>query len=259
MLFIYLVKQLIDNSCDVEKQSDAIENDTDSFSDLGNTQELIEPDFMRNDASDQSNILESSLSQIPILPTGKKLRLEILSTWGDKYYVGLNGIDIFDESGRILQYKPNGKSEKPNLKSPVKYSSVSIIGISGNPSDINVLEEYGNDPRHVTNLVGDVNFTRDDLHMWLAPRDEMLYEKEYDVSNQAVTNNHATTYIIDALGTQQPLIASVTIEFSSKLSISMIRLWNYNKSRAHCMRGVKRARLLLDSVVIFDGYLFLRL
>ncbi|CAM9302104.1 unnamed protein product, partial [Ectocarpus fasciculatus] len=160
-----------------------------------------------------------SLGEIPVLPSGTTLRLEILSTWGDNYYVGLNGFDIFDGQGRLLRYCAQGPGDKLASKKGVVYSPVLIRRISGNPSDINVLEEYENDPRHVENLVDPCNFTKDDMHVWLAPRGEMVYEKEFD----------------------------------SKLPISMIRIWNYNKSRTHCLRGVRRARLLLDSKVIFDG------
>ena len=35
----------------------------------------------------------------PELPRGKHLRLNILSTWGDKHYVGLTGIEVFTDTG----------------------------------------------------------------------------------------------------------------------------------------------------------------
>ena len=41
--------------------------------------------------------------------------------------------------------------------------------ISADPPDINVLPEYGGDPRTVDNLLDGVSYTRDDLHVWLAP------------------------------------------------------------------------------------------
>lgn len=204
------------------------------------------------------NELEGSIGAIPILPSGKRLRLEILSTWGDNYYVGLNGIDIFDAEGRLISYVPRG-SERLKTIPGVMYSRVSISAISGNPSDINVLAEYDNDPRHVTNLIESANFTRDDMHVWLAPCGEMTYEKESDcLSNQSIgkssSNGNRITYITDGTGHTHAVIASVSVQFSDIVSISMIRIWNYNKSRTHCLRGVRRARLLLDAAVIFDGF-----
>jgi len=36
---------------------------------------------------------------IPELPCGQDLVVSILSTWGDKHYVGLNGIEVFTSTG----------------------------------------------------------------------------------------------------------------------------------------------------------------
>ena len=35
----------------------------------------------------------------PELPRGKHLQLNILTTWGDRYYVGLTGIEVFTDTG----------------------------------------------------------------------------------------------------------------------------------------------------------------
>ncbi|XP_036388651.1 katanin-interacting protein isoform X1 [Megalops cyprinoides] len=85
--------------------------------------------------------------EIPVLPQGQRLVINILSTWGDRHYVGLNGVEIFSSSG------------EPVL--PAR--------IHADPPDINVLPAYGKDPRVVTNLIDGVNRTQDDMHLWLAP------------------------------------------------------------------------------------------
>ncbi|KAJ7306069.1 hypothetical protein JRQ81_010435 [Phrynocephalus forsythii] len=85
--------------------------------------------------------------QIPLLPYGQRLRIDIHSTWGDRHYVGLNGIELFSSQGE-----------------PVRVAS-----IEADPRDINVLPAYGKDPRVVANLLDGVNRTQDDMHLWLAP------------------------------------------------------------------------------------------
>ena len=73
--------------------------------------------------------------------------INIKSTWGDRHYVGLNGVDLFASSGEQIR----------------------VDNIWADPSDINILKEYCKDPRVVTNLTDGCNRTRDDVHMWLAP------------------------------------------------------------------------------------------
>ncbi|XP_062036040.1 katanin-interacting protein-like [Lepus europaeus] len=85
--------------------------------------------------------------QIPVLPYGQHLVINIQSTWGDRHYVGLNGIEIFSAQGQPVQ----------------------IASIRADPPDINVLPAYGKDPRVVGNLIDGVNRTQDDMHVWLAP------------------------------------------------------------------------------------------
>lgn len=85
--------------------------------------------------------------EIPVLPQGQRLVINILSTWGDRHYVGLNGLEVFSASGE-----------------PVKPAH-----IHADPPDINVLPAYGKDPRVVANLTDGFNRTQDDMHLWLAP------------------------------------------------------------------------------------------
>eukprot|EP00057_Strongylocentrotus_purpuratus_P022589 XP_011677063.1 PREDICTED: uncharacterized protein KIAA0556-like [Strongylocentrotus purpuratus] len=75
------------------------------------------------------------------------MTINIKTTWGDRHYVGLNGIEIFQSSGEHVQ----------------------VSKVTAEPSDLNMLPEHTNDPRVVLNLINGVNCTRDDIHMWLAP------------------------------------------------------------------------------------------
>ncbi|NWV08359.1 K0556 protein, partial [Ptilonorhynchus violaceus] len=85
--------------------------------------------------------------KIPVLPYGQHLVIDIRTTWGDRHYVGLNGIEVFSSKGEPVQ----------------------IAKITAEPPDINILPAYGNDPRIITNLIDGVNRTQDDMHLWLAP------------------------------------------------------------------------------------------
>lgn len=39
---------------------------------------------------------------IPELPYGKELVIDIKTTWGDKHYVGLTGIEVFSSTGESV-------------------------------------------------------------------------------------------------------------------------------------------------------------
>lgn len=36
---------------------------------------------------------------IPELPSGRLIEMKIYTNWGDKYFVGLNGVELFDSQG----------------------------------------------------------------------------------------------------------------------------------------------------------------
>ncbi|CAM9319227.1 unnamed protein product [Lampetra fluviatilis] len=137
---------------------------------------------------------------IPVLPRGQHLLINICSTWGDRHYVGLNGIEVFADTGEPVQ----------------------IADVVADPADINVLPEYGRDPRVAANLVDGVYRTQDDGHLWLAP----------------FTPGAAHL---------------VHLAFAEPCHVAMIRVWNYNKSRIHACRGARHLDISLDGVLVFSG------
>lgn len=51
---------------------------------------------------------EGDQFDIPILPEGQQLVLNLLTTWGDQYYVGLTGIEMFTASGERASVREVG-------------------------------------------------------------------------------------------------------------------------------------------------------
>lgn len=102
---------------------------------------------------------------------------------------------------------------------------VPVESIRADPADINVLPEYEGDPRVVANLIDGHNQTTDDFHMWLAPF-------------------------------WPGRVNDLWIVFRETVAISMIRVWNYNKSRVHSTRGVRHMEIESSASgggVIFSG------
>lgn len=154
--------------------------------------------------TDKVDMVFSSAFRIPELPRGRRLKLNILSTWGDVHYVGLMGLEFFDGTGH-----------------PIRLVDVSRQ-VRADPADINTLPEYEDDPRTVDKLFDGVNLTCDDLHAWLAPF--------------TPGRNHI-----------------VEIDFLEHVSLAMIRLWNYNKSRVHASRGARYVEISMDGSFVFKG------
>ena len=97
------------------------------------------------------------------------------------------------------------------------------------PADINTLPEYNSDPRTVDKLFDNNNFTCDDMHVWLAP---LVLPRT------------------DSASPKEP--AKIVVNFKETRTVSMIRIWNYNKSRIHSYRGARWIQIYADSVKIFD-------
>ncbi|XP_068618076.1 protein KATNIP homolog [Battus philenor] len=84
------------------------------------------------------------------VPTGFVLQISIFSTWGDPYYVGLTGVELYDPEGNLIP--------------------VTETNVCAHPASVNVLRLPGRDVRTPSRLVDGCN-SRAALaqHSWLAP------------------------------------------------------------------------------------------
>lgn len=86
----------------------------------------------------------------PLLPQGFILRIVLHSSWGDRFFIGLNGIQVFNDKGQNIVNK-------------------GLVQIRADPSSINKLQGYERDKRVITNLINGKNNTTADTNIWLAP------------------------------------------------------------------------------------------
>eukprot|EP00656_Telonema_subtile_P050009 TRINITY_DN6368_c0_g1_i2.p1 TRINITY_DN6368_c0_g1~~TRINITY_DN6368_c0_g1_i2.p1 ORF type:complete len:357 (-),score=82.31 TRINITY_DN6368_c0_g1_i2:37-1107(-) len=85
----------------------------------------------------------------PLLPYGFIIRIELLSTWGDPYYMGLNALELYDAL---------------NQRIALDHSTLHAI-----PDSVRRLPGLQHDVRTKDKLWDGCNETHDDRHMWLVP------------------------------------------------------------------------------------------
>ncbi len=119
-------------------------------------------------------------------------QLQLLTSWGDPYYIGLNGLEFYDQDdqkiplsdnsilmnththththtehlSRIHTHTTQQDRETLQLKS---FSWICHADISAFPDSVNVLSSVCGDVRTPDKLIDGVNNTHDGRHMWLAP------------------------------------------------------------------------------------------
>ena len=118
-------------------------------------------------------------SQVSLMHALVIYQLHLLSTWGDLYYVGMNGLEFYNADGNRITLTENSKllflsSIRKNIFIGVcelwnQLWIFLVADISAYPDSINVLEGVTTDVRTPDKLVNGINDTQDGRQMWLAP------------------------------------------------------------------------------------------
>ncbi|KAL3086028.1 hypothetical protein niasHT_030452 [Heterodera trifolii] len=76
-------------------------------------------------------------------------QIRLLSTWGDEFYIGLNGVELFNRNDLPIRLGPQN--------------------LAAFPESVNCLARVCGDPRSSDKLIDGVNDTAKARHMWLTP------------------------------------------------------------------------------------------
>ena len=149
-------------------------------------------------------------------PMGFVITFNLYSTYGDFHYIGLNGIEIYNQNNKLLTSYELNTENYPT--------------IFGEPNSINDLDGVYGDIRTPDKLLDGFNDTNDDTHMWLAP-----YH-----NTRSVTDSNLRTP------------NSITISFEKPVCISYIKIYNYSKSPS---RGVNEFDINVEDLLVYRGYM----
>ena len=158
------------------------------------------------------------------------IRIRILETWGDKHYIGLNGLEIYDDKLSPLLIQDKDK----NYTNPNSIHSNIVINdnytMVADPSSVTVLSFLKNDKRTLDKLTNGIYNTDEDHNLWLTPFiNSKLNDCSYNLSRE---------------------MNQLIINLEKIKHISAIQFWNYSKSSS---RGVKALEIYLDEKLIFKG------
>ena len=129
----------------------------------------------------------------PHVVKGQVIFMNIMESWGDLFYVGLNGIEVLDEYGEVIRVTT--EPGKINPETGVR----SRTSVHAEPRDMNSIPGHGQDHRTLEKLFNGENNTTDDRNMWLIP-----FNKGED--------------------------HTIRIDLGEQKKLSAIRFFNYNKS-----------------------------
>lgn len=153
------------------------------------------------------------MSPLPICFT---VAINLYSTHGDFYYIGLNGVEIFDQNGKDLLQTRRG-----------------AFKVFAQPYAVNSLAGMEADTRVPHNLCLQPHATFDENRMWLAP----------------FKNTKTVGTGKEKPDSRMPNLLMFT--FEHPVGISGVRMFNYAKTPS---RGVKEFEIVLDQKPVYRGY-----
>jgi protein JBTS26 len=101
------------------------------------------------------------------MPVGFSFRLNLFSTYGDNFYIGLNGVELFDQTGSLIPVTP-------------------CLHVMVSPQSINSLPGLEGDVRTIDKLFNGNNRSFDERDMWLSP---FKFTRSHAAANSASQNS----------------------------------------------------------------------
>jgi len=161
-------------------------------------------------------------------PTGQLWKFTFYDNFGDSYYLGLDGIEMFDAANKRLL-------------------PATVTAVPHSLRDLN-----SDDPRTPENLFfqsSEVGFAPgQDQHVpWLAPIARCMTKQERAAAARRVQRASAQQQEYDFFPNN-----SLFVLFQEPTTLSLIRFYNYSKTPA---RGVRTLAIHVDGNLIFMGHL----
>lgn len=175
--------------------------------------------------------------EVPYLPSGQLLKLTLIDNFGDGYYIGLDGVELFDENNDRLVV--DGK------RATVTAVPHSLQDLASSAS--------GPDPRTPDKLF----FRHDEAECaapgkanhipFLAPIARAMTKQEREAAGNRVQASYKTksnfSFFLDNV---------IFVLFAAPIRLSLVRIYNYAKATG---RGVKTLAIHIDGKLIYMGSL----